>query len=258
MILQTEGNSLPALDLLVGMDLATQVASYGQRVGGLTEASQAWLIQHAKDITVSQGVTLQNKAAIVLVTPYDVRAGAEDDDGYVTMAMEGAISAALESTGTGDLLVLVTIGMSLCPSTAQVVGEMVVSTRGWGGFKTLHIEEFEGIASAINRAMAHIPAHTIVAILTPSFQGPLPISTASREQFQHQANETRKEAATSSSDIYSIYESSRGSSLLLTVDAPVEPQCYEGLRVPALVLDRDTYQALGPLDEVSPRTGAYS
>lgn len=251
---------MPALDLLVGMDLATQVASYGQRVGGLTEASQAWLIQHAKDVTVSQGVTLQNKAAIVLVTPYDIRAEAEraEDDGYVTMAMEGVISAALESTGTGDLLVLVTIGMSLCPSTAQVVGEMVVSTRGWGGFKTLHIEEFEGIASAINRAMAHIPDHTIVAILTPSFQGPLPISSASREQFQQQANDTRKESATGSSDIYSIYESSRGSTLLLTVDAPVEPQCFEGLRMPALVLDRDTYQALGPLDEVSLRIDAYS
>lgn len=250
--LQSEGDPLPSLDLLLGLDLESQVASYGRRLGGLNELSMQWLVEHAKGVSGAQGITLKHKAAVVIVSPHDVAAAEEERS---AAAIEGALSAALDTASTGgDLLVLMTLGFGLCPASAEVLGELVVGRRGWGSFVALHVQEFEGYPSAINRAMAHVPPHSITAVLTPAFQGPLPVPD------QPAVNDTSGAAGGGEGvDLFLAYDARLLQSPLLLTAAPPHSNrdaadCWPGLDMPLLLFDDATYRALGPLDEVRPTT----
>ncbi|CAM9696388.1 unnamed protein product, partial [Sphacelaria rigidula] len=77
-----------------------------------------------------------------------------------------AVQAASAHTNDGHLI-LVANGYQLDTALKQAAAK-TLATQGWRGMTTLELPEFEGYASAINRAMEIVPSDSIVAILSTS------------------------------------------------------------------------------------------
>jgi hypothetical protein len=225
--------SVPAWDLLAGVDVQSQVDYYGAQVGGLDAESRAALLKHAHELADRQGEVFRRKTAVVIMGLHDIDPLALGREGELSILSQ-EIEPALASTSHGDM-VLVTLGFGLCPRTATLLEDKVVGAHGWDSFVILHVHEFEGYSSAINRAMSLVPPDAITAVFTPSARATAHVAT--------DGNGT---------DLYRLYASTPRRPLLLSLSSR-QGTCEQGGSMPILIFDEDTYHRLGTLDEVRSR-----
>lgn len=196
--------------------------------------------------------------------------------------IDGIIRTAVSSTSSGHLI-LVTLGLSLCDKVVAAIGEMVVNKGGWESFSVLPIQEFEGYPSAINQARLLAPPDSILAVFTPLFLGPnafFPPPSTSTSHNHSNATGSMDDIAGGLSDnvphhhhdpkddLFVRYEEmveearEKGGHMLVTIPPLPEADWQSGsgecpkqqdqhvLRLPVLMFDDKTFEAMGPFDQV--------
>lgn len=245
------------------------------------KASRSLLLGHGRQVASSQGQTFRQKVGIVIISSDDLRneEGIDAEGLVAALPLERAMSAALSTTfdneegGSGEKMILVTLGFNLCQQSASSLADLVVHHHGWKDFHAIHVLESEGLSSAINRAMVMVVDASIVAVFTPSFRGLLPLPSPMHHDKNNNATTTTSSSTSTPQprgDIFMSYEQTGRSPLLLTSSSSSsvrhadreENGCWHGMPVPLLVFDDDTYRDLGPFDEViyfvQPHTSWYT
>ena len=281
---------VPNLDLVAGQDLRRQIDAYEEanlHGNRMDPVSRHALEEYTRGFARENGLVFRNKVAVVIISIQDVIEEEQESTSPSTTTMpnlgnnpsshliHSMIQTTLSSTTHGHLI-LVTLGLSLCEAVVATMGETMVLQSEWESFTLLPINEFEGYSSAINQAMALAPPDSIISIFTPSFSPYYGSGSSIRDHglkgSKHHANSTtatcdsqgvcHDESISRDDDIFVRYESlgEGGGRLLVTIPPPIDEDdeddidkegCWDGIRLPLLIFDDKTYQALGPLDEVS-------